>query len=99
MWIMIRSTAIMIFLAALMVATHAADCHCKEIEPIYTEDCCIGTAGELRTDFGTHCVFRNYSHLGDFNRCCDSYNGIARCVLSPHLSKRGRVAASRRPRS
>ncbi|KAI8141314.1 hypothetical protein BJV82DRAFT_620096 [Fennellomyces sp. T-0311] len=74
---------ILILITSLLAVSMAADCFCKNLPPIYTEDCCLGTFGELRNDFGTHCIFQNYTNLGDFNRCCDSYFGMARCVLSP----------------
>ncbi|KAI9255085.1 hypothetical protein BDA99DRAFT_517829 [Phascolomyces articulosus] len=81
----ILSQTLLIFMPLLLLVgtALAADCFCKELPPIYTEDCCIGTHGELRQDFGTHCKFVDYSNLGDFNRCCDSYFGMGRCVLSP----------------
>lgn len=74
------------FLSVIFVAStvSASDCHCKDIPPVFTADCCLGSGGDLRIDNGAvHCVFNDYSTFGGFNRCCDSYWGIARCVLSP----------------
>lgn len=70
-------------LSFLTTLSLAADCFCNEIDFIFTQDCCIGTMGELRHQHELHCRFRDYSNLGDFNRCCDSYGGKARCVLTP----------------
>ncbi|KAI7884420.1 hypothetical protein K492DRAFT_174025 [Lichtheimia hyalospora FSU 10163] len=78
-------TVILLLLSLSLFTTlsRAADCFCHEIDFIFTEDCCIGTMGELRHQQETHCRFRDYGNLGDFNRCCDSYGGKARCVLTP----------------
>lgn len=72
-----------LLLSLFTTLSMAADCFCNEIDFIFTEDCCIGTMGELRRQHALHCRFRDYSNLGDFNRCCDSYGGKARCVLTP----------------
>ncbi|KAI7861084.1 hypothetical protein BDC45DRAFT_493493 [Circinella umbellata] len=73
---------LLLLLLSYVNTTLAADCFCKELPPIYTEDCCIGTHGKLLQEFGAHCRFNDYTNLGDFNRCCDSYFGMGRCVLT-----------------
>ncbi|ORZ08939.1 hypothetical protein BCR42DRAFT_424316 [Absidia repens] len=75
--ILILCTAVFLF----VITTEAANCFCKKIDTQFTEDCCQGCHGDLRENGDTHCHFDEYSFLSDFNRCCDSYGGMARCTI------------------
>ncbi|ORZ00179.1 hypothetical protein BCR43DRAFT_484799 [Syncephalastrum racemosum] len=84
---MVHIKSFLFLLALCFTVALTSDCHCKDIEPVYTEDCCIGTGGQyvkVNTTTGedSHCHFSHYGHFASFNRCCDSYWGIARCILS-----------------
>lgn len=59
----------------------AARCSCTGLTSEFTEDCCIGTHGELIKETDTICHFTDYTLLASFNRCCDSYDGKAECIL------------------
>ncbi|ORY90523.1 hypothetical protein BCR43DRAFT_499435 [Syncephalastrum racemosum] len=81
------SLFLLVLFLAMAQPAMAADCYCKKIDPEYTEDCCLGTGGDLRKDVATHCIFTQYTHLGNFERCCDSYWGKGHCVRFPHLEE------------
>lgn len=72
---------ILIFIMLIKYKCDAARCSCTELGPEYTEDCCTGTHGELIKETEPICHFIDYTLLASFNRCCDSYDGKAECVL------------------
>ncbi|KAI8096218.1 uncharacterized protein BX664DRAFT_323405 [Halteromyces radiatus] len=70
-----------IYLFVCVTITNGANCFCKKIPKLFTADCCQGCHGELRTNGDLHCHFDDYAFMADFNRCCDSFYGMARCTL------------------
>lgn len=75
------ATSLAVLFLFFAATTQAANCFCKDIGEEYTIDCCQGCHGELREAGDMHCHFDEYSNMGDFNRCCDSYSGKGRCTL------------------
>ncbi|KAI8344416.1 hypothetical protein BC941DRAFT_408578, partial [Chlamydoabsidia padenii] len=74
---------LILFIIILFITiAETANCFCKKIPKLFTSDCCHGCHGEISNEGDQlTCHFDDYSYMADFNRCCDSYFGMARCTL------------------